>query len=351
MSDIFNTLEFSRIVLHNVHKPEKKNEQTPPTLSSDLAILNSAGIKLLQDRVSRALAVGAGSLAMGVKDKAPSSCYQYAKKLLDADDRDFITLSAAIAIHHTAIHTSQRWPGGTLVIISGFVDADRKRCIVIIKAEQQTGFMERFEAGKITLDFLQNLILTPQTKLYKIGVFYEVTLDGTDNTELHAHVFDSNIKSNDERQAAKYFYDAFLGLMIPENAVHRTKEFYVYTSEFIENTAQTPERKFDLQNALYSYLKLEQSATIETAEFGKRYLSDTEADDFSNYMTRKGFPDSAILKDLKLITSKLRLRKLNFTGGIKIIAPADKSDKIKITGHSTDETYITIGGILESQDK
>lgn len=351
MSEIFNTLEFSRIVLHNVHKPSQKNQPTPPTLSSDLAALDGSGKKLLQDRVSRALAVGAGSLAMAVKDKSPSSCYEYAKKLLAATDSEFVTLSTAIALHHTAIHKSQRWPGGTLVITSGTLGTDSIPCIVIIKAEQQAGFMERIDQGKITLDFLNSLILTPQTKLYKIGVFYQAATVDDMGPVLEAQVFDSHIKSSDDRQAAKYFYDDFLGLMIPDNAVQRTREFYTYTSEFIENTVKDPVRKVDLQNALYSYLKLDKSPTIEISEFGQRFLAGNEIDDFSNHMARKEFPESAVVKDTKLLSNKLRFRKYNFTGGIKIIAPSENSDKVVITGHSADETYITIGGLLESQDR
>ncbi|HBO2000444.1 hypothetical protein IPC1146_10265 [Pseudomonas aeruginosa] len=352
MSEIFSNLTFNRIILHNVHKPND-NGAVPASISLELTTLDKAGKQLLQERVSKVLGSGSGSLAMDVANKTPASCFEYSKQLLQANDKVFISTSAAIAHHHTAIHTSRRWPGGTLVIISGTTGTDSRRCIIIIKAEQQAGFTETAEDGKITLAYLENLILTPQSKLYKIGIFYE-TVAKTSGTieDLNAHVFDSNIKSDDDRQAAKYFYSGFLGLKIPENAIQRTRDFFEYASDFISGMDTEPERKIDLQQALYTYLKTDKSTTIETAEFAQKYLNNEESDDFSHYMESKGFPDSAVTKDTKLINRKLARRKLNFTNNVKITAPADNfSELIQVLESTEDDTTLKIRGVLLSQDK
>lgn len=200
---------------------------------------------------------------------------------------------------------------------------------------------------------MENLILTPQSKLYKIGIFYE-TLAKTSGAvdDLHAHVFDSNIKSDDDRQAAKYFYSSFLGLRIPDNAVQRTRDFYKYTAEFIGGMDTSPERKIDLQQALYTYLKTDTSTTIEGTEFAQRYMTPGESDDFVGYMDKKGFPDSAIVKDTKAINRKLARRKLSFTNDVKISAPADQfAELVKVTAVTETHTTLVIQGALVSQDK
>ncbi len=352
MSDIFSNLNFNRVILHNVHKPNDHGA-VPATVSLELTELAPTGKQLLQDRVSKVLGTGSGSLAMDVASKTPASCYEYAKQLIQANERVFITTSAAIAHHHTAIHTSKRWPGGTLVIISGTTGTENRRCLIIIKAEQQAGFTETEEDGRINLAYLENLILTPQSKLYKIGIFYEVNAKTTGSVdELDAHVFDSNIKSNDDRQAAKYFYSGFLGLRIPENAVQRTRDFFDYTSDFIGSMDIEPKRKIDLQQALYTYLKTDKSTTIEVSEFAQKYFENDEADDFSFYMENKGFPESAVTKDTKLINRKLARRKLNFTSNVKITAPADEfSELISVLEANETETTLKIKGVLLSQDK
>ena len=352
MSNPFNNLIFDRIILHNVHKPNEHGA-TPATISLELTTLDQAGKQMLQERVSKVLGTGSGSLAMDVSNKTTASCYEYSKQLVQSSDRGFITTSAAIAHHHTSIHTSKRWPGGTLVIISGTTDTDNKRCLIIIKAEQQAGFTETEEDGKITLAYLENLILTPQSKLYKIGIFYE-TVSKTSGAvvDLNAHVFDSNIKSDDDRQAAKYFYSSFLGLRIPDNAVQRTRDFFDYTAEFIGGMDVPPERKIDLQQALYTYLKTDTSTTIEGTEFAERYMSPEESDDFVGYMGRKGFPDSAIVKDTKAINRKLARRKLSFTNDVKITAPADTfAELVKVVETTQTHTTLMIQGALVSQDK
>lgn len=352
MNTTFSDITFNSIILHNVHKPGEIGP-TPPTLSYEMTILDDAGRTLLQNRVSKVLAAGVGSIAMDVRDKTQGSCYTFAKQLIQATKKEFIGISAFIAHHHTTIHKNKRWPDGTLVIISGTLDKDKKRCLIIIKAEQQTGFTEIIEEGKITLSFLKNLILTPQSKLYKIGVFYE-TIAKSDGAvdELTAHVYDSNIKSDDERQAAKYFYSSFLGLVIPADSLQRTREFFTLTSEFIENNNATPARKVNLQDALFTYLKTDKSQTIETAEFADKYMLAGEADNYTNFMQRKEFPDSAIIKDTKNITRKLAHRRLNFSDGIKISAPSDVlSKKVTITNVTDTETTVIIQGVLMSQDK
>lgn len=352
MSDVFSALNFNRIILHNVHKPNDHGA-VPATISLEITTIDPVGKQLLQDRVSKVLGTGSGSLAMDVASKTSASCYEYAKQLIQANEKVFISTSAAIAHHHTAIHSSKSWPGGTLVIISGTTGVENKRCLIIIKAEQQAGFTEIEEAGKITLAYLENLILTPQSKLYKIGIFYETVAKSNGTVdELSAHVFDSNIKSSDDRLAAKYFYSGFLGLKIPENAVQRTRDFFEYTSEFIEKMDVDPERKIDLQQALYTYLKTDKSTTIEVAEFAEAYLGSEEADDFSFYMENKGFPDSAVTKDTKLINRKLARRKLNFTSSVKITAPADDfSELVQILESSETDTTLKIKGVLLNQDK
>lgn len=352
MSEIFSNLNFGRVILHNVHKPNDKGS-VPATISIDLTSLDAGGKQLLQERVSKVLGTGSGSLAMEIADKAPGSCYDYAKQLIEATKTNFVSISAAIAHHHTKIHLNKRWPSGTLVIISGTTGTINRRCLIVIKAEQQAGFTETLLNGKIILSYLSNLILTPQSKLYKIGIFYEENPKKNGAVDvLNAHVYDNNIKSGDERQAAKYFYAGFLGLKLPENGMQKTREFMEHTSNFITGLDIDSEKKVDLQQALYTYLKTDKSTTIEVAEFAQKYLDNEEADDFSSYMEDIGFPDSAVTKDTKLIDKKLAIRKLYFSGNVKITAPSDTfGELISILESTETDTTLKITGVLLSQEK
>ncbi|CAI8828856.1 hypothetical protein EI533_07080 [Pseudomonas donghuensis] len=348
---IFSNLKFKRIILHNVHKPDDKGA-VAPTLSIDVTNLSANGKAKLQERVSSVLGSGSSSLEMEIADKKKNSCYDFARTLIPATEKKFIADSAGIAQRHTDIHTSRQWPDGTLVIISATCDADNKRCLIIIKAEQQAGFTETLRKGKIVLDYLENLILTPQSKLYKIGIFFETRAKPSGEPDtLQAHVFDSNIKANDDRQAARYFYSNFLGLKIPQNASQRTRDFFEYTTEYIDQAEIGDDRKLDLKQALYTYLKVEQTQTIESSEFATKYLDIELRDDYSTHMDSKGFPETAIAKDTKLINRKLARRKLSFSGNIRITGPSENfTNLVKILESTEESTRIEISGSLIGQE-
>lgn len=351
MASIFQNLNFKRIILHNVHKPDDKG-RVDPTISTALTTLAPAGREKLEQRISSVLGSGSSSLEMDVANTSKGSCYEIARQLIGATEQNFISSSEEIAELHTRIHTSRQWPDGTLVIISGTLDHDNKRCLIIIKAEQQFGFTETLKRGKIILDYLENLILTPQAKLYKIGVFYEqIPQKKGVPAKLLSHVFDSNIKANDDRQAARYFYSNFLGLKIPSNSIQRTRDFYDLTTEFISTLKVDDEKKLDLQQALYTYLKVDNQQIIEVSGFAATYLDKGIQDDYAHFMKRKSFPENAIVKDTKLINRKLARRKLTFSGDIKLTAPSAKfSDLVEITESTDKHTMLKIAGRLIGQE-
>lgn len=201
------------------------------------------------------------------------------------------------------------------------------------------------------MKFLENLILTPQSKLYKIGVFVEKEAKTSGPVgKLLAHVFDSNIKANDDRAAARYFYANFLGLKIPNNASQRTRDFFELTTEFISQLNVEDDSKLDIKQALFTYLKVDKSETIEVEEFGKQYLTPEAHDEYSFFMSSKNFPGTAIVKDTKLINRQLSRRKLSFDNDVKVTAPANNfSELIKILEVEEEYTLLRVKGHLVGQ--
>ncbi len=350
MSSLFKALRFKHIILHNVHKPNE-NGAVDPTLSGALTNLDTKGLAKLEERISSVLGSKTSSLEMDVADKSATSCFQLSKMLIQATPQDFVKHSGDIAKLHTKIHSSKQWPDGTLVIISGTTGPHNQRCLIIIKAEQQAGFTETLHNGQILMAYLENLILTPQSKLYKIGVFVEsIQKPSGPVGELLAHVFDSNIKANDDRSAARYFYSNFLGLKIPNNSSQRTRDFFELTTNFISTLDVSDDQKLDYKQALFTYLKVEKIDTIETQEFGKKYFVTEIDDEYAHFMRAKGFPETAIAKDTKLINGHLARRKLSFNNDIKITAPSTGfSDLVKIVKIEEAHTLIRVKGHLIGQ--
>ncbi len=350
----FENLNFKRLIIHNVYRPNDEGA-VAPFLSQKLSILDAAAIKKIEERISSVLGVGSSSLEMEILESKAETSFKVASNLLSMKDKEFILESHKIAELHTKAHASKRWPGGTLVIIEATAGVHNNRCIIVIKAESQAGFMEEEVGDEVNLRYFENLILTPQSRLYKIGVFIEVSKktikkDVRGEEDFRSVVFDSNIKADDSRQAAKYFYSGFLGLKIPDNEKHKTRDFYEYTREFIQSSDLSAEEKVDAHNALYTYLKLDNSKVIGSRKFSKKYLSEDIQDDYNTFMDRKGFPNASINKDTSLLNKRLKIRKITFSSRVKITAPADDfSDLVEVVEADEQSTLIRIKGQVKDQ--
>ncbi|ASG01081.1 hypothetical protein CEG15_13225 [Vibrio anguillarum] len=356
MAETFSNLNFKRIILHNVYPPNDEG-QVKPFCSTVLTQLDHNASQKLEERLTSVLGSSSHSLQMNIAQDGKASCFHFSSQLLDASDSDFIKDSCELANLHTSAHTNKSWPGGTLVIIDGTSGAANRRCLFIIKAEQQAGFIESQEGNTIKLSYIENLILTPQARLYKVGVFVEqddksLADEIRDKDEFEAYVFDSNIKAKDDRNAAKYFYSSFLGLQVPENAEQRTRDFFEYSREYVNGSQLPDEKKIDVQQALHTYLKTDQSNTIQASEFAEKYLPEEFRDDYNDYVVKKGFPVTAVVKDTSLIKRKLAIRKMSFSSDVKLTAPAEKfSELVRIIEATDDHTIIQVKGKLSEQDK
>jgi hypothetical protein len=162
--------------------------------------------------------------------------------------------------------------------------------------------------------------------LYKIGVFAE-EIQGVEQVEKGwgAYVYDDLINGGDKSAAAVYFYGKFLGCGFPDSSARLTKRFFDLTRKFINGLNVDDGQKYNLHNALVSYLKHYQSPTIQVAEFSKSYIPlPSDRDSYGRHMKESDFPSTAFTKDLSDLTAELKQRKIHFHNNIKLIAPADK---------------------------
>jgi hypothetical protein len=217
-------------------------------------------------------------------------------------------------------------PGGILVVFCGSAGVPSRRLVGVIKAEVHNGFTREETNGAMTLKFLKNLLLTAQTKLYKIGMFVEAAPEATGPVEnlWKSYIYDEMLTISNRDGAAQYFYEGFLGCKFLESSARNTKKFHDLTRTFIKNMDIPEPERVVIINALVTYLKADQSATVSVAVFGETYLGETEVRDaYQNFMRDADFPVVAVAKDLSDVESSLRLRKLIFRNRVRLIAPAE----------------------------
>ena len=328
----FENLGINRIVVHEIFKRTDTREIVQPIYGTGLVTLDQEALDAFCDRINSAMGSAARSTELKIMQADTSCSITTAQILVDADDTLFIEKSRDVADKLTHSQTRRDLPGGVLAVFSGTAGNPSKRIVGMIKAETHNGFTRRVStSGAISLQFLKDLLLTPQTKLYKIGIFWEQDPLTTDPLPAgwRAFIYDDQISASNKLTAAQYFYEGFLGCGFPETSARRTREFHDYTKDFIQKLDWPEERKTDLHNALVTYLKVDQSTTVQVSAFAQSYLPDADLrDKYTQYMTEREFPQCAVIKDLSDVSKVLKFRKVTFSCDVKLIAPADKFENL-----------------------
>lgn len=349
-------LNIRRIAIHQVFERTETGDIRPPRYNSILTQLSEEGLNTLCQRVTDALGNNSHSIDMNIIRAEENSTFQILVRMIYEEDAQFLNMSKIIADKLAQCQANRRIPGGILVVFDGTVGNNNLKFIAVIKAESQAGFaLEAANSTEILLRYISELLLTPQQKLYKIGMFVEKEPieDGTDMRsadEFYAVVYDQNMNNTETRNAALYFYKSFLGCAPHESSKKLTREFYTYTKDFINDLNVSDEVKVDLHNSLYDYLKMSRETTISVNDFASRYFEPEVIDNYTLFMRNKSFPANAVYKDIEYIKPKLRRRQIRFTSKVKIIAPSeDFGNLVHIVEQDETGTTIKIQGKIEEQ--
>lgn len=320
---LFENLTVARIAVHDVHRRLDDKKPVPPTYGTGLIALNAEAMDYFVSVVVTAMGNQSQSMQMEISAPlAADAALTVSGDLLGCDDPSFLQRSRAFADKLTSAQTRRDLPGGVLVVFDGTVGHPARRYVGIIKSETHRGLRH---TSSDQVQFLKDLFLGPQAKLYKVGVFVWIDEQAANSKDgWHSYVYDSQMSSSNRDGAAHYFYGSFLGCELPTNAAQLTKKFYEETRSFINKTDLPVEDKADLLTGLYTYLKVDQSPIVEVSAFAKNYMADDALKDaYASFMRQKSFPGTAVLKDVSDIGSKLRRRRLSFSRNIQLTAPSE----------------------------
>jgi hypothetical protein len=335
----FQNLVIQRTIIHEIFTRTDAPTPVEPSYGTQVIQLEPDARDALQQRITAALGHASHGLEMSIRKTGAESIWAKVKQIVDApnDEAIFITVSQGIAANLADAQVSRSIPGGIVVVVYGKVGHPGIPFTCIIKAEPHAGFTRKVgTTGELMLEFLKDLILTPQAKLYKIGAF--VRNDANQTTAENpsggwrGFIFDDLISAGNRQKAAHYFYDTFLGLAFPSNSAWQTKQFHTLTKEFIRSANVTEEIKSDLLGALTTYLKVDQGGTIQVNQFATSYMNEAELRDaYATYMQGKDFPAAAIPKDISEVKSALRDRKVSFSNNIRLTGPVEQfQDRVRM---------------------
>lgn len=241
-------------------------------------------------------------MEMAIREHGAGSVIEMGATLVDAMSGDFVLLSQTFADALATAQASRQIPGGLMVVFDGTLGHPATPFFGLMKAELHEGFIK---TSDLQAQFVNDLFLSPKTKLYKIGLFVSDGVKPKPNPPegWRALVYDSAMSARLRDNAATYFYSTFLGLDVPQDAAQQVRKFFEHTKQFIKGTNLPENEKVDLFNGLYAYLKLDKVNTIQTSRFAQIYMQEDLADDYLLYMKKQHFPTAAIPKDVSEVAA------------------------------------------------
>jgi hypothetical protein len=347
----FENLVIEEVCLHQIFQRGDDRVPVPPQLGTSLLALTDDARATFAHRVTVAVGREAQCMEMTIAKSGPESAVSLASKLMSATPAEFVELSQKFATALTSAQTSRTIPGGMLAVFRGHSGYPVRKLVGVIKAEMQEGFRA---TRALQVEYFRDLFLTRQTKLYKLGIFRHDGTSGQLPSGWAAVVYDSQMSQSEREAAALYFYEGFLGLGLPQSAARSTKEFFRQTRDFISSLEMDEEEKADLYTSLYTYLKVDQSPTIQVSAFGAQTMNAELADAYAAYMANNDFPAGIVPKDLSEVGSQLKRRRMRFARDLQLTGPAEAfKDLVEISTLDTATgpwTNITIKGPIEAQE-
>lgn len=355
----FRNLTVDRVIIHEIFKRNDDRSIRPPRYGNSLVALDSAALAFFRERVVAAMGNQSKSIDMSIAASGGNGgAIEIAMNILGSDDAGFIAASRRFADRLADAQTSRGYPGGIVVTFDGNTGHPSIPYVGVIKAETHSGFRRTANLG---VEYLQDLFMSPQQKLYKIGIFRFDGARGDDPTNLSdwsATVHDNQLSESNRDGAAHYFYSGFLGCELPESNARLTRAFFESSREFIRLANVPEEQKVDLLTSLYTYLKVDQTPAIEASDFAGRFLDPALRADYIRHVQDSGVPARAILKDISEIGNEMRVRKVTFRGQIQLMAPPSAFEEMisieefepeEGEGHSARWTRVTIRNEIQSQ--
>ena len=349
-------LNIKRVIVHEVSGHLPHQEMASALKGEGLEELDEEAKKEVEGRIIQVLGRHSQSIEVAVEDDGEDSTFQLSAQLLDKDDDSFIALSYGLAERLAAAQAAKSVPGGLVVVFDGEVGEPAERFIAVLKAEKQGGFVRREGTAGKSLQFLREIFLTENAKLYKIGFFQELEIADDagfrDINHFRVTVYDHLVTRGNREQAAQYFYKVFLGCGFLPSSKNQTRKFFLETQKFINKAELSQDDKLELGNALHVYVKVNNQQTIDPIQFAAEYMPDSVRDDYRHHITEAGLPSHAIIKDVSGLQNELKRRVVVWEDKIRLTAPVDIfNDKIHLQSaeDDPDTTIIRVRAKIKEQ--
>ncbi len=342
MSIDMGRLRIEELIVHDVPSPEVSTDPAIPmpglVLSEVECALQDDHKNFFTERIKRSLA--RHSVVVVFNQELPSPIAEIVRDCLQDNPPDLVDPSSAVARHLYASQTPRN-PPGILAVARG--NAGNARALAILKIEREEGIRIRNTqiGGKTTFDIqvLHDLMLTPQTKVFKAGVFVQ---EGDSVETIVGTIADLQSSSIQNRGIANFFLSNFLGCRPRQDPKVSTESFLQANEDFFNANVSDPELRARYVMATVTTL-LNQQPVVRPEDFARDHLEQQFRAPYVQWLRDRDVPTAQFDKDTALVANRLSLTRFDFASGIAVIAPRETLDQqLHIEGMDDGTTSVRI---------
>jgi hypothetical protein len=251
-----------------------------------------------------------------------------------ADEAQLIAASQQMAeqLHHVQTGVN---PAGLLCVAVGTTEGATS--VAVLKVEREKGVQVRPQqhgtGRSLTMHFLDDLMITGKTRIFKASVF-----DGNTVERLDGRVADDQRGPDYSSEVASFFLSSFLGCRLKTVPSVATKQFFLTTEQFIDEHVQEPERKADYTVALLAAMKAP-SRDIRPRDFADQSFVAGDRTPYRQFMAeREVAVDQVFEKDNALIENRIKKVRIETSHGLLVLGSDNEvRDRVEV---SSDQVVI-----------
>ncbi|MGM9506975.1 nucleoid-associated protein [Larkinella sp. GY13] len=331
------TLDINRAIMHTIIEKETRQLHASVKESHEAVTLSEGAKNVIYKRLTNALGLNSRAFSLEIEKYDTESIFSYCKGIIPKDDVSFVNASKKIADKLAVSQKRGFIPGGYLIFLECTHTVKNIPCFIVIKAEPHEAIRQSNNGEKVLLEVLDDLILSPSQKFFKIGVIFKrdfpITEDEFTNKVYPPNdyygciLFDENFKK--ATKPAEYFYKDFLGFSISKNSLIQTKKFYQFTDGFIKDSSISQSEKEDALKSLRSYIRSYNDSIINFYHFAEDFLP---YEIKSSYKAEaQDYIPSSFMKDATLLKKELETKKINFPNKVMLSLPEELyGDRVKV---------------------
>lgn len=293
------SIDADKIVIHLVPKHLADAATPPPPDLSDQAVKLDAQLKtFLGDKIRATFAKNATPVEEN--SDANSTVPDDVRTLLN-DPRKLVSISQALATKLCADQLGGT-SDGLLVAARGSVEVKGKDrpAVLVMKLKIAEGANVEKQGGTYQPEFLQGLMLSTDTKVFKTAVLVD------EGGSLIGVISDEQMVDG-----AAFFREKFLGMRRSRSSETVTRDFFTTTMSWIQKSVSDPADREEYEQRLKMTLT-DQSPQIDRSTFITSQIKQQHRQELADVLDEAGVPKGNFDKDIEWMKPRQRQIRRDF---------------------------------------